>query len=184
MPGLSVNRRGCAIGRYRFQCREWSEATGLVNFRARWYDAVTGRWLSKDPIGLNGGLNLYAFCGNDPVNSLDPYGEVGVLIPVVAPVIVAGVIVGGAYVGAGIMAGTINGVADTLGNLMGRGPSHRPGERNWPSKPDGTPNPGKHFKQKGGRWGKVSPDGKWRPSNRPSPSKLLPPFPPKDNEKD
>ena len=36
--------------RYRFQGREWSEATGLANFRMRWYDAVTGRWLSKDPI--------------------------------------------------------------------------------------------------------------------------------------
>ena len=60
-----------ARNRYRFQCREWSAATGLVNFRARWYDPVTGRWLSKDPIGLNGGLNLYAFCGNDPINYCD-----------------------------------------------------------------------------------------------------------------
>ena len=67
IPALARNR-------YRFQCREWSAATGLVNFRARWYDPVTGRWLSKDPIGLSGGLNLYAFCGNDPVNSLDPFG--------------------------------------------------------------------------------------------------------------
>ena len=75
MPGLSVNRRGCAIGRYRFQGREWSAATGLVNFRARWYDPVAGRWLSKDPIGLSGGLNLYAFCGNDPVNCKDVMGE-------------------------------------------------------------------------------------------------------------
>ena len=56
-------------------CREWSAATGLVNFRARWYDAVTGRWLSKDPIGLNGGLNLYAFCGNDPIDYRDPLGN-------------------------------------------------------------------------------------------------------------
>jgi len=64
VPALAVNR-------YRFQCREWSSATGLVNFRARWYDPVTGRWLSKDPIGLNGGLNLYAFCGNDPINYCD-----------------------------------------------------------------------------------------------------------------
>ena len=67
VPALAVNR-------YRFQCREWSAATGLVNFRARWYDPVTGRWLSKDPIGLNGGLNLYAFCGNDPVNLSDFFG--------------------------------------------------------------------------------------------------------------
>ena len=35
------------------------------NFRMRWYDAETGRWLSKDLIGLSGGLNLYAFCGGD-----------------------------------------------------------------------------------------------------------------------
>ena len=50
--------------RYRFQGREWSSTTGLINFRMRWYDAETGRWLSKDPIGLSGGLNLYAFCGD------------------------------------------------------------------------------------------------------------------------
>ena len=60
--------------RYRFQCRELSAATGLVNFRMRWYDAETGRWLSKDPIGLNGGLNLYAFCGNCTLQCRDFYG--------------------------------------------------------------------------------------------------------------
>ena len=60
--------------RYRFQCREWSAATGLVNFRMRWYDSETGRWLSKDPIGLSGGLNLYAFCGNNPICRIDVYG--------------------------------------------------------------------------------------------------------------
>ena len=48
--------------------------TGLYNFRARWYDSTIGRWLSKDPIGLEGGLNLYVFCGNDPVNFVDPFG--------------------------------------------------------------------------------------------------------------
>ena len=63
-----------AANRYRFQCREWSAATGLTNFRARWYDAETGRWLSKDPIGLSGGLNLYAFCGNDPIGFKDFMG--------------------------------------------------------------------------------------------------------------
>ena len=39
VPALATNR-------YRFQCREWSAATGLINFRARWYDPVMGRWLS------------------------------------------------------------------------------------------------------------------------------------------
>jgi RHS repeat-associated protein len=40
----------------------------------RWYDPVTGRWLSNDPIGISGGLNQYVFCENDPVNSTDPTG--------------------------------------------------------------------------------------------------------------
>ena len=60
--------------RYRFHGRERSAATGLVNFRMRWYDPVTGRWLSKDPIRLRGGLNLYAFCHGRPLTDMDHYG--------------------------------------------------------------------------------------------------------------
>jgi RHS repeat-associated protein len=60
--------------RYLFQGREYSAATSLYNFRARWYDSQTGRWLSNDPIGISGGLNLYEFCGNNPVNFMDPMG--------------------------------------------------------------------------------------------------------------
>jgi RHS repeat-associated protein len=60
--------------RYLFQGREYSTATSLCNFRARWYDSQTGRWLSNDPIGISGGLNLYAFCGNNPVMFRDPLG--------------------------------------------------------------------------------------------------------------
>ena len=64
-----------ALGnRFLFQGREYSWATGLYNFRARWYDPETGRWLSNDPIGISGGLNQYVFCGNNPVNFRDPYG--------------------------------------------------------------------------------------------------------------
>lgn len=84
----SVSVPALASLRYRFQCREWSVATGLINFRMRWYDPETGRWLSKDPIGLSGGLNLYAFCGNTPLNSVDFYGESGLVLfarPTVAP---------------------------------------------------------------------------------------------------
>jgi RHS repeat-associated protein len=68
---------GSALGnRYLFQGREFSWASGLCYFRARWYDPVSGRWLSPDPIGIAGGLNQYAFCGNDPVNATDPSGLV------------------------------------------------------------------------------------------------------------
>jgi len=60
--------------RYLFQGREYSWQSGLYYFRARWYDPITGRWLSNDPIGISGGLNQYVFCGNNPVNCVDPFG--------------------------------------------------------------------------------------------------------------
>ena len=64
-----------AVGnRILWQGREYSWASGLYYFRARWYDPVTGRWLSNDPIGISGGLNQYVFCNNNPVNFSDPTG--------------------------------------------------------------------------------------------------------------
>jgi RHS repeat-associated protein len=64
-----------ALGnRYLFQGREYSWATRLYYFRARWYDPVTGRWLSKDPIGISGGLNQYMAFDNNPVMLRDPFG--------------------------------------------------------------------------------------------------------------
>jgi RHS repeat-associated protein len=48
------------------------EATGLVRFGARDYDAVAGRWTAKDPIGFEGDdANLYAYGLGDPVNLID-----------------------------------------------------------------------------------------------------------------
>ncbi len=64
-----------AIGNcYLFQGAWYSWSTGLYNFRARWYDPVSGRWLSKDPIGIAGGLNMYEAFGSNPVNFRDPSG--------------------------------------------------------------------------------------------------------------
>jgi len=48
--------------------------TGLVRFGARDYDPEIGRWLTKDPIRFDGGINLYAYVNNDPVNYIDPTG--------------------------------------------------------------------------------------------------------------
>ena len=52
--------------------------TQLVRFGARDYDAETGRWTAKDPIGFGGGdTNLYGYVVNDPVNLVDPLGLYG-----------------------------------------------------------------------------------------------------------
>jgi RHS repeat-associated protein len=58
----------------RFAARYWDWDTGLYYNRNRWYDAVTGRFLSEDPLGLAGGINLYAYAAKNPVDNTDPFG--------------------------------------------------------------------------------------------------------------
>src|SRR4029077_8725336 len=55
--------------------QEYDQETGLYHMGERYYDPGLGRWLSEDPAGIAGGLNLYAYVGNDPVNGLDPSGR-------------------------------------------------------------------------------------------------------------
>lgn len=45
----------------------------------RFYHPTIGRWLNRDPIRESGGLNLYAYCGNDPLSQIDPLGLSGTL---------------------------------------------------------------------------------------------------------
>ncbi|MCB9771334.1 MAG: PASTA domain-containing protein [Candidatus Omnitrophica bacterium] len=53
----------------------YESATGLTRFGARDYDAFTGRWTAKDPIGFGGGdTNLYGYVHADPVNWVDQDG--------------------------------------------------------------------------------------------------------------
>jgi RHS repeat-associated protein len=53
----------------------YDKDTGLVRFGARDYDASVGRWTAKDPIRFGGGMNLYGYVLNDPVDQIDPQGE-------------------------------------------------------------------------------------------------------------
>jgi RHS repeat-associated protein len=61
--------------RFRWAGREYDQETGLYYMRARYYDPQLGKFLSEDPIGVEGGLNLYGYVGNDPANRTDPFGE-------------------------------------------------------------------------------------------------------------
>ena len=51
-----------------------ADSTQLYYVRARWYDPKTRRFVTEDPIGLEGGINPYTFAENDPVNASDPSG--------------------------------------------------------------------------------------------------------------
>jgi len=47
---------------------------GLTYMRSRWYDSNIGRFVSEDPLGLQGGINPYVFANDDPINGSDPSG--------------------------------------------------------------------------------------------------------------
>ena len=46
----------------------------LVLLGHRYYDPGAGRFLNRDPVGMEGGVNVYAYCVNNPVNNIDPSG--------------------------------------------------------------------------------------------------------------
>jgi len=58
---------------YGYTGRE-PDATGLVQYRARYYDPSIGRFISKDPAGMPDGVNRYAYVANSPTNYVDPTG--------------------------------------------------------------------------------------------------------------
>ena len=67
---------GSAMGnRFLFTGREWLASVNLYDYRYRLYSQDLGRWISRDPLEEEGGINLYAYVDNDPVNLVDPDGE-------------------------------------------------------------------------------------------------------------
>jgi len=72
--GVAISASEQVAQPFRFGARELDSETGLYYNRARYYDPALGRFISEDPIGLEGGVNQYAYAGNDPVNFRDPTG--------------------------------------------------------------------------------------------------------------
>lgn len=64
-----------ATGTFRFTGQRIDpETNGLHYYRARMYKPAWGRFMQPDPIGTRGGINMYAYVGNDPLNLVDLLG--------------------------------------------------------------------------------------------------------------
>jgi RHS repeat-associated protein len=75
----SFGNGSSALSRYGYTGREWDADSNLYYYRNRWYDPQEGRFISEDPIGLGGGINLYAYVENNPLKFIDPMGTQGLI---------------------------------------------------------------------------------------------------------
>ena len=71
VPGSGVTS---SVSDYQWRQR-YQDWTGFYCMGARYYDPVSGRFLSADPLGHGASMSLYDYCAGDPVNRLDPTGR-------------------------------------------------------------------------------------------------------------
>ena len=74
--GRTISQSGplADVFRHRFSSKYFDMETGLYYYGRRFYSPVLRRWLNRDPIGEEGGNNLYCFCGNNSVLYHDVHG--------------------------------------------------------------------------------------------------------------
>jgi RHS repeat-associated protein len=97
---------------FQYTGRE-NDETGLYYYRARYYSPELQRFISEDPIGLAGGINQFAYVGNNPANLIDPLGLV-----VNKGLAVTGTVIflhGAGHVFAGVALGVVLVTADESG---------------------------------------------------------------------
>ena len=121
------------------QAGYYTEAeTGLVLCTNRHYDPQTGRFLTRDPIGYDGGVNLYSYTANNPVNWMDPYGTS--VWGIVSATATTAAVVGGVVLigGAAVVSAPVLLTAIAAGAIVGAVVSHYGDGNEWgPASADG-----------------------------------------------
>jgi len=100
--GNQKSSTGSYTPRFGFSSKEF-DVFGLVYYGFRYYSPELFRWISLDPFNESGGYNLYRFCSNNPINYLDPDGQmaeaiaigigVGISLPSLPALIIGGAVV-------------------------------------------------------------------------------------------
>ena len=83
--------------------RDEAEEFPFLRLGARYYDPEIGRFLQRDPIGINGGLNVYVYVASTPTMVVGPSGKF------------LGILIGGAIAGTGVGAGVAGAIAWAVG---------------------------------------------------------------------
>jgi RHS repeat-associated protein len=76
-PWGNVTETGTVLSDFTYTGHHYDRPAGLSLAWYRGYEPNLGRWLSKDPLGLKGGLNLYGYVNNEPIDRTDPLGLYG-----------------------------------------------------------------------------------------------------------
>lgn len=77
--GATVASGDTSSNRFQYTGRE-NDGTGLYYYRARYYSPNLSRFISEDPIGLEGGINSYAYVDGNPLMLVDPLGLAGCFV--------------------------------------------------------------------------------------------------------
>jgi RHS repeat-associated protein len=72
--GVLMKKVGTFDQPYQFSTKMYDSQLGHVKYEFRTYDPKIAKWMTRDPLGEEGGINLYGFVGGNPANYFDPHG--------------------------------------------------------------------------------------------------------------